>query len=141
MWHGVQIKVLIKFTNTFPNIKSWKLSFYYIMTPTSGELCLVLPSEGLAGWSWIWGMVKESSSDSGFGSNFNATSWLSAGSALLRSGFGVSEAGNGDIDKFIFCNFSLDEGSITSLYNGTSSSCWSSVSVSVGKKLVNLKSI
>ena len=37
-------------------------------------------------------MVKESSSDSGFGSNFNATSWLSAGSALLLSGFGVSEA-------------------------------------------------
>lgn len=81
-------------------------------------------------------MVKESSSDSGFGSNFNATSWLSAGSALLLSGFGVSEAGNGDIAKFIFCNFSLDEGSITSLYNGTSSSCWSSVSVSVGEKSI-----
>lgn len=76
-------------------------------------------------------MVKESSSGSVFGSSFDTTSLLSAGSALLRSGFVVSEAGSGDIAIFIFCNFSLDEGSITSLYKGTSSHCCSSDSIKI----------
>lgn len=91
--------------------------------------------EGLVGWFWIWGMVKESFSDFGFGFNFNVIFWLSVGLVLFWSGFGVLEVGNGDIVKFIFCIFLLDNGSIILLYNGIFLSCWLLVFVFVGKKI------